>query len=150
MNPVILTQAGSPPPPRGWVFYDGICPVCLAGVSRWGPLLTRRGFAFVPLQTEWVRQQLGLRPGELPAEMKLLLPDGTLLDGVDAVIALGRTVWWLWPGAVLADWPGLNALAWAAYRWIATNRYCLGDVCSLPRRARRRQHHAVTTFLELP
>ena len=137
-------------PPRGWVLYDGICPVCRAGVERWGLRLRRRGFDFAPLQTEWVRLHLGLRSGELPGEMKLLLPDGAQLGGVDALIVMGRTIWWLWPLAILARWPGFNALARAGYRWIATNRYCLGDVCTLPKRGVRRPHHALTTFLELP
>ncbi len=140
----------TPMPLRGWVLYDGICPICRASVERWGPMLRRRGFDFAMLQTDWVRQYFGLGVGELPAEMKLLLPDGTQLGGVDALIAMGRTVWWLWPFAVLAGWPGFNALARAAYRWIAVNRYCLGDVCPLPHHAPPRRHHAITTFLELP
>jgi predicted DCC family thiol-disulfide oxidoreductase YuxK len=151
MKPGPLHDPTAPPvPPRGWVLYDGICPVCTSSVERWGPLLRRRGFGFAALQTEWVRLRLGLQPGEFPAEMKLLLPDGTQLGGVDALIALGRTVWCWWPVAVLASWPGFNALAWLGYRWIARNRYCLGDVCALPKQTRTRQHHALTTFLELP
>ena len=151
MDPVPTIPAPMPAmPARGWVLYDGLCPVCRTSVERWGPLLSRRGFGFAMLQTDWVRQRLGLRVGELPAEMKLLLPTGNQLGGVDALIAMGRTVWWLWPFAMVARWPGINALAWAAYRWIAVRRYCLGDVCSLPGRGRPRHHHAVTTFLELP
>lgn len=137
-------------PPRGWVLYDGICPICLAGVRRWAPMLTRRGFGFAPLQTDWVRARLGLLPGELPPEIKLLRPNGSMLGGIDACAEIGRTVWWLWPFAVLAGWPGFHALAGSVYRWIATNRYCLGDVCPLPHHAPPRRHHAVTTFLELP
>ena len=90
-NPVPQAES-SVMPPRGWVLYDGICPVCLSSVERWGPLLRRRGFGFATLQSGWARQRLGLRLGELPAEMKLLLPDGALLGGVDALIAMGRAV----------------------------------------------------------
>lgn len=144
-------EAKAPPMPRrGWVFYDGICPVCRASVDRWGRTLRLRGFGFATLQTDWVRQLLGLLPGELPGEMKLLLHDGAQHGGVDALIAMGRTIWWLWPLAFVARCPGINALARAGYRWIAVNRYCLGDVCTLPKRDARRPRHALTTFLELP
>lgn len=137
-------------PARGWVLYDGFCPVCLAAIHRWGPLLRRRGFLPVTLQTGWARQRLGLRPGELPGEMKLLLIDGPALGGVDALVAIGRTIWWAWPFAVLAALPGPDGLARALYRWIATNRQCLGDICSVPGRPVRRRHPAATTFLEMP
>jgi predicted DCC family thiol-disulfide oxidoreductase YuxK len=138
-----------PPGCRGWVFYDALCPICLATLRRWVGLFRSRGFEFAPIQDEWVRRVLGLALGELPPEMKLLLKDGRLLGGVDAVREMSRTVWWLWPLAVLSGWPGLRTLAGRAYRWIASNRYCLGDVCPLPRR-HRVPHHAATTFLELP
>lgn len=151
MNLEPANDLNAPPMrPRGWVLYDGICPVCLSSVDRWGPLLRRHGFDFAPLQTEWVRRRLGLQPGKLPAEMKLLLPDGVQLGGVDALIIMGRAVGWLWPFAVVAGWPGFNALAWLGYRWIARNRYCLGDVCAISKRTRTYHHHALTTFLELP
>lgn len=151
MNPNPTKPVNAPAmPPNGWVLYDGFCPVCRASIERWGPMLRHRGFGFAMLQTEWVQRHLGLRPGELPAEMKLLRPDGNQLGGVDALIAMGRTIWWLWPLAFIARCPGINTLARAGYRWIAANRYCLGDVCTLPKRGAGRPRHALTTFLELP
>ena len=121
-------------PPRGWVLYDGVCPICLGSVARWGALFRRHGFEFTPLQTEWVRKRLGLAIGEIPGEMKLLRPDGTLCGGVDALIGMTSAVWWLWPFAQLTRLPGFNHLAWYGYRWIARNRYCLSGVCQIPRR----------------
>jgi len=134
---------------RGWLYYDGACPFCVATLSRWEHVFHRRGFAFAPLQAGWVLERLGLRPGELPPEMKLELPDGTIRSGLEAWRTMARTVWWLRPLAMVTGWPALNSLAWRVYRWIAANRYCLGDVCAVPRR-RRVPHHAATTFLELP
>ncbi len=146
-----IALTGEPPvPARGWVLYDGFCPICLAAIGRWGPLLRRRGFIPVELQTGWARRRLGLRPGELPGEMKLLLAGGPVLGGVEALVAIGRTIWWAWPFAVLAGLPGPDGLARSLYRWIAANRQCLGDVCSVPRKRIRRRHPAATTFLELP
>ncbi|PAW76875.1 MAG: hypothetical protein B9S33_20580 [Pedosphaera sp. Tous-C6FEB] len=89
------------------------------------------GFELVPLQSEAARLDLGLREGELPTEMKLRLADGRLLGGVDAYIALAEAAGWTAPLGWLARLPGLNALAWRAYRWVAANRYCLAGKCEL-------------------
>jgi predicted DCC family thiol-disulfide oxidoreductase YuxK len=150
------TNAGRGPdhneiiPVRGWVFYDGKCPLCRRSIVRWGPLFRRRGFDFAPLQMEWVRQRLGLQPGELPAEMKLQLRDGSLFGGVESWVVLARTVWWLWPFAMAVRLPGLHALARGVYRWVAANRYCLGDVCSASHLHAPPAHHGASTVLELP
>lgn len=135
---------------RGWVLYDARCPLCTASVRRWGPPLRRRGYAFAGLQEEWVRLRLGLQPGELPEEMKLLRTDGTMFGGFDAVVHLMQAVWWLAPFAALARLPGIDPLGRRLYRWVAENRYCLGDVCNVPKPVGRRRHPGVTTFLEMP
>lgn len=151
MNAEITDKTAKPAPTiQGWVFIDASCPLCTAAVRRWGAVWERRGFQFVALQADWARARLGPRPGELPAEMKLLLADGRLLGGWDAVIHLGRAVWWLWPVATAAGLPGINALGWRAYRWLAANRHCLGGACAWSSAKPRRPHHAATTFLELP
>jgi len=135
---------------RGWVLYDARCPLCLASVRRWGPALRRRGYAFAGLQEEWVRLRLGLQPGGVPPEMKLLRTDGSVLGGFDAVVHLMQALWWLAPLAALARLPGIHTLGCGVYRWIAENRSCLGDVCPLPPPVTRRRHAGITTFLELP
>ncbi|MSU34430.1 MAG: DUF393 domain-containing protein [Pedosphaera sp.] len=152
-NPVNSTATHSSPArsaaARGWVFYDGQCPLCLAAVARWEPVFGPQGFQFVPLQEEWVRHRLGMRPGQLPGEMKLLTPDDQLIGGPDVAAALGRTVWWTWPAAVVSRWSIIRWGVDAGYRWVAANRRCLGDLCRLPA-APRTRHHAATTFFELP
>jgi predicted DCC family thiol-disulfide oxidoreductase YuxK len=81
--------------------------------------------------------------------MKLLLADGSICGGVDALLAMARTVWWLRPLAFLARLPiGDRSARWA-YKWVAANRYCLGDVCRIPPKHRRR-HSAASTFFESP
>jgi predicted DCC family thiol-disulfide oxidoreductase YuxK len=135
--------------PAGAVFYDADCPVCVGTVRRWGDIFRPRGFEFVPLQSQRARQTLGLAEGELPAEMKLLRNDGSVAGGPDAIAWMCRHVWWLWPAGLLMRAPLLRDVTDAAYRWVARNRYCLGDVCRVPDRIRTR-HHAATTFLESP
>ncbi len=136
--------------PRGRVFYDATCPLCLRTLERFGPIFRHRGFTFVPLQEVWVAADLGIPAVELRREMKLQLADGRVVGGVDAWIELGRTVWWLLPLAAILTLPGIGALARAGYRWLARNRHCLSGVCGLELPAGHRPHHAATTFLELP
>ena len=116
----------------GQLYWDGDCPFCIQWVGRFAFIARQGGFVLVPLQTEEARRDLGLREGELPSEMKLRLADGRLLGGVDAYIALAEAAGWTAPLGWLARLPGLNALAWRAYRWVAANRHCLAGQCTLP------------------
>lgn len=134
-----------------WVFYDHRCPVCRATVGRWRRVFEARRIEFAALQSHWVRERLGLAPGELPDEMKLMTPDGRILGGPTAIAWMFRRVPWLWPLGVLMVVPGFHAASRWVYQWVARNRYCLGDVCELPpMRLDRRRHLAATTFLETP
>ena len=140
-----------PTPSGAWVFYDHQCPVCRATIGRWRRVFEARRIEFAALQAPWVRERLGLAPGELPDEMKLLTTDGRILGGSVAIAWMCRRVLWLWPLGVLMGVPGLDVVTRWVYRWVARNRYCLGDVCELPRmRMDRRRHLAATTFLEAP
>jgi predicted DCC family thiol-disulfide oxidoreductase YuxK len=136
---------------RFWVLYDALCPLCLSSVERWRGTFERRGAGFIPLQDPRAEAYLGLRPGEVPAEMQLVLPDGRRIGGHRAIAWLCRRVWWLAALGVVMEWPVADGVARAAYRWIARNRYCMGDVCRVPLQGGvRLRHHAATTFLETP
>ncbi len=148
--PVADPPPGFPGDRRGWVFYDGVCPVCLSLLARMGGLFRRRGFEFVPLQEPWVAPALGVPPEELRREMKLRQADGKLLGGADAWRELARSVWWLRPLVGVAGWPGFRWLVDATYRWVAANRYCLAGVCPVPVRRPTGRHHGPADLLELP
>ena len=138
-------------PSGAWAFYDHRCPVCRATIGRWRRVFEARHIEFAALQSPWVRERLGLALGELPGEMKLLTPDGRILGGPVAIAWMCRRVAWLWPVGVLMVTPGLHAVTRWVYQWVARNRYCRGDVCTLPpRELTRRRHLAATTFLETP
>lgn len=138
-------------PAEAWALYDHGCPVCRATVGRWRRVFEARRIEFAALQSPWVRERLGLAPGELPDEMKLLTPEGRVLGGPVAIAWMCRRVAWLWWVGVVMVIPGVDVLTRWIYRWVARNRYCLGDVCELPpMRLDRRRHLAATTFLETP
>ena len=133
-------------PSRGWVLYDGDCPLCCAAAARFAPLLQRHGFQFAPLQTPWVQAQLGLQPNVLLNEMKLLTADGNVFGGAEAVVQIARAIWWGWPLFALAQIPGVKHLLATIYRHVAANRHCLSRVCFKQKPATKRH----TTFLEMP
>jgi predicted DCC family thiol-disulfide oxidoreductase YuxK len=64
--------------------------------------------------------------------MQLVLPDGRVLEGADAVPELLRRIpRWRWAAGLLAL-PGVRPLARRAYAWIAANRMRIS--CALPQR----------------
>ncbi len=109
-------------------------------------MLAARGFRLLPLQTPWVREQLGLSGAELLAEMKLLLPDGKVFGGADAVVEISRSYMRAFPLRALAKLPGGVRVMRAVYRWIARNRYCSGT-CGIEQRP---HHHRHAAFFEMP
>ncbi len=147
----------------GWVGYDALCPVCRSLERRWHPILGPRGFPFVPLQEPWLAARIGFSPEERQTEMKLLLADGRVMGGAGACLYLGLQIGWLAPFAWIAGLPPFRWGVDRVYRWIAANRYCLGDVCRVPtpaptadpnpgpathRKGNRRSH--TTAFFESP
>jgi predicted DCC family thiol-disulfide oxidoreductase YuxK len=111
---------------KGWVLYDGDCRFCVSLARRFRPWLEGRHFELMPLQTPWVRDRLGMLDSGLLDEMRLLLPDGKVFGGVDALIEISRHYWWAWPLRQLAHLPGINNLFRLGYRWIARHRGCTG------------------------
>jgi len=116
---------------RGWVLYDETCELCLRSVARWRRVIERRGFAFEALQAPWVRERLQLSETELLREMRLLLADGEIFGGADAVVRLARAIWWAWPLVALAWVPGVKRLLRAGYRAVAARRSCTNGACGV-------------------
>jgi predicted DCC family thiol-disulfide oxidoreductase YuxK len=121
-------------PRRGWILYDGECGLCLGSVRRIRGVFEPRGFAFLPLQTSWIRAAFALPEQELLGEMRLLMRNGEKFGGADAIPELAKYVWWAWPVVAFAYMPGARQLLRAAYRYIAARRYCIAGTCSIPTR----------------
>src|SRR5438034_1469641 len=120
----------------GWILYDGDCSSCAASAKRFDRIFRRRGFLFLPLQTDWVMKQLDLEPGAPLEEMRVLTSYGRDIGGADAAIFLGRQIWWACPFVALARLPAMHKLLDRGYRWIAAHRGCDHIVCNLPPRRR--------------
>ena len=115
---------------RGWVFYDGDCRTCSMWAHRFERPLQRCGFGILPLQSDWARERLRLAAPELLKEMRVMLPDGKVEGGADAVVELSKSFWWGWPVWVFSRLPGAMGILRAGYRWIARRR-CTAGSCKV-------------------
>jgi predicted DCC family thiol-disulfide oxidoreductase YuxK len=121
---------------RGWISYDGACRFCTASARRFDRIFRRRGFLFLPLQTNWIMDRLDLDASARLEEMHVLTADGRDIGGADAVVFFARQIWWAWPFAALAQLPPMHKLLDRGYRWIAAHRDCDHITCNLPPRRR--------------
>lgn len=137
---------------KGWVVYDGDCALCRTWAGRTYRILRRRGFRLVPFHVEWVRKELGLKPGQLPDEMRLLKEDGSKVGGADAILEIARSIWWAFPLYAVAQVPGMLPLFRTAYRALARRRHCIGKTCGLPVNNKNHglDHSTTSAFYELP
>jgi alginate O-acetyltransferase complex protein AlgI len=116
-----------------WILYDADCNFCTESAQRFGKIFQQHGFHFLPLQTPWVLDRLGLAPGAPLEEMRVLARDGEDYGGAEAVVFLARKIWWTWPLYALAQLPGIHRLIDRGYRWIAAHRDCNHVACQIPR-----------------
>jgi predicted DCC family thiol-disulfide oxidoreductase YuxK len=114
----------SEPAARAVLIYDAECPMCRASAMWLMRLALSRG------EIEILPCRSSVRVARFPqiteaaclTAMQLVLPDGRVLAGADAVPELLcrlRGLGWL---AVVFALPGMRPLARVVYAWIARNR----------------------------
>jgi predicted DCC family thiol-disulfide oxidoreductase YuxK len=116
---------------RGWLFFDAECRFCTR-TARWvAPILEKRGMALAPLQDPRVGSLLGMPREVLLREIRFLLDDGSQYGGADAIVALGKEIWWWRPFVWLSRVPGMMDVLRKGYAWIAAQRSCVAE-CAKP------------------
>jgi predicted DCC family thiol-disulfide oxidoreductase YuxK len=121
----------------GWILYDDACGICRRWVPFWQRTLSNRGFSIAPLQTDWVRAELGLDGADLTQDLRLLLADGGQIQGADVYRHVMRAIWWAYPLYVLSTLPILRTVFDWGYRTFAENRHRISDACRLPANSAR-------------
>lgn len=110
---------------RPTLVYDGDCGFCRRSVDllrRWD---REQRIALVPFQDQARVAAFGIPLPALAAAMHLVLPDGRVFAGADAVPELLRLLpekrWLAWAFRI----PGMRPVARRLYAWIARRRRCL-------------------------
>jgi predicted DCC family thiol-disulfide oxidoreductase YuxK len=115
-----------------WLIYDGNCPFCERNSALLVRLLRGRLHRVPAAQSGYTQLHPSLTEEAAGARLHLLLPDGRLFSGAQAI---ARTL-------ALAPWgriglvyylPGVGCLLEWAYRYVAANRlrwWSQGDGCS--------------------
>ena len=115
-----MTEGFSP----ATLIYDGECELCRRAVQRVRAWDREHRLAYLPFQDGDAVRRFGIGLPALAAAMHLILPDGRVFSGADAMPELGRLLpgkrWWTW-GFLF---PGVPYLARHIYGRIARRRRC--------------------------
>jgi predicted DCC family thiol-disulfide oxidoreductase YuxK len=121
---------------RAVLIYDGECAMCRAS-ALWlmRRALSRGQLEILPCRSGPRRERYpGITDAACMTAMQLVLPDGRVLSGADAVPELlGRVRGWGWVATVFAL-PGVRPIARRMYAWVARNRIRISCTLSRPPR----------------
>ncbi len=114
---------------KATLIFDKNCPVCSSVVKWIGENESLNSFEMVPCQSESMTARFPvIVPSECMNAMHLVLPDGTVMVGDDAlpeIIVRLRRYHFV---ATLLKLPGASALSRIAYRWFADHRYKIAGI----------------------
>lgn len=126
------TPSGEHSPVRGWILYDDTCGFCRTLAPRLMRRLRDRGIALAPLQAPWVAGRIGATPADLAGDIRLLLPDGTIIRGADVYRFVLRERVWTYPFYILSRVPPARQVFDLCYRLVARYRHRVSRICALP------------------
>lgn len=105
------------------IFYDGVCPLCVAEMKRLAKLDKKLQLQFVDVQQPEALQAFSRISKSASLErLHGINQDGEVLQGLDVTYEAWRLVGKGWLVAPLR-WPVLSWFADKAYLWFAKHRY---------------------------
>jgi predicted DCC family thiol-disulfide oxidoreductase YuxK len=109
---------------RPVVIYDGACGLCEGGVRWISARAVRGSLEFLPCQSIERRARYPeMEESRCMQAMQLVLRDGRVLGGAEAIPEILRHLkGWRWLAA-LFHVPGVRGLAPIVYGWVARHRY---------------------------
>lgn len=114
------------PPEKLLVLYDGECPICCRKVAFLQRRDRRRRIAYADIRAPGFDPAgTGVAFEVLEKKIHAVLPDGTVVSGMDAVRAAWQAIGLGWLAAP-TGWPILKPLFDALYTWVAHNRLRIG------------------------
>lgn len=135
---VVLAPARTDAPGALVALFDGNCPFCRASVERVRGWSRPDAVSFLSLHDETVATRFpGLPREALMRAMHLVLPDGVVTEGAEAVVRAVATrpgLGWL---TALYFAPGVRAVVDVGYSVVALKRYrlpglaCTDEVCEI-------------------
>lgn len=98
------------------VYFDGSCPLCSVEIAHFSKLAERNQIRFVDVAADQPDIGHGLTQDEAMARFHVRQPDGSLLSGAEAFVALWRELpGWRW-AARAARFPGAVSIMEFGYR----------------------------------
>ncbi len=108
------------------LIYDGNCTFCLRSMDWIRKMALPNCLEFLPCQSESRKTRFPtMSENQCMEAMQLVLPDGRILSGAEAIPELLKRLrgWHLC--SHLFSIPGIQWLAPYVYRWVAKNRYSI-------------------------
>lgn len=113
------------------LIYDGSCPLC-SGAAGWiRENEIESSFVMLPCQAEETASRFpGIERAACMNAMHLVLPDGTVLAGEQAMPEVFARLRHYRFAALLFKLPGSRTISRIAYRWFADRRYKIAALLS--------------------
>jgi len=116
---------------RATLIFDGSCPICSSTVKWIGENELEGSFEMLPCQAHGMREQFpGIEPVECMKAMHLVLPDGKVFVGEEALPEIFARLRRYRFASLLFKAPGAAPLSRIAYRWFANRRYRIAAILS--------------------